>query len=217
MSAQGIGDLARAVGPRAMRLIVVLAIVALCASLGLQLNAFMQSRATDQAGPPPSNVEVTRRAPPPRVTGREIAAWNLFGVAKVEGEAAATDMESLPETNLKFILRGTFAAEAEKNSSAIIEGPDDRVEFYAVGDGMPAGASLHAVYRDRVVLSRGGRLETLFFPRVEGLPGAGGGAARSPAARVEQRKREIMQQQLEQIREKLRLRQQQQQQQQEQG
>ncbi len=210
MAGQGFGELAQAIGPRALRWGTVVVVIAVCVSLGLQLHLFMRSLAVDHADARPSTVEVTRRAPPPRITGREIAAWDLFGAAAADPEAAAEDMDNLPTTNLRFVLRGTFAAEKDQNSSAIVEGPDDRVEFYAVGDSMPSGVTLHAVYRDRIVLSRGGRLETLYFPDATGGMDMGGGSGSgNTAARVEQRKREIMKQQLEQIREKLKLRQQQ--------
>lgn len=208
MAAQGIGELAQSVGPRAMRWATVFIVLVVCISIAVQLHLFLRSLAADRQAAPVSSVEVTRRAPPPRITGREIAAWNLFGAAEVEPGSGA-DMDNLPTTNLRFVLRGTFAAEQDQNSSAIVEGPDDRVEFYAVGDSMPSGATLHAVHRDRIVLSRGGRLETLYFPDAQdGLQMQSGGST-GTAARVEQRKREIMQQQLEQIREKLKLRQQQ--------
>ncbi len=210
MAAQGIGELAQTFGPRATRWAVIVVVLAVCVSIGLQLHAFLGSLASDRAGAEQTSVEVTRRPPPPRTRGKEIASWNLFGAAEVE-PGASDNMDNLPITNLRLVLRGTFAAENDQNSSAIVEGPDDRVEFYAVGDRMPAGVTLHAVYRDRVVLSRGGRLETLFFPdsdRDLDMGGESGGL--STSARVEQRKREIMQKQLEQIREKLKLRQQQQ-------
>lgn len=212
MAAQGLGELAQTFGPRATRWAIVIVVLAVCLSIGLQLHFFLRSLASDRADAGQSTVEVTRRPPPPRTAGREIASWNLFGAAEVE-PVEGGNMDNLPITNLRLVLRGTFAAENDQNSSAIVEGPDDRVEFYAVGDRMPAGVTLHAVYRDRVVLSRGGRLETLFFPDANrelnmGSGSSGGGT--SAAARVEQRKREIMQQQLEQIREKLKLRQQEQ-------
>lgn len=211
MAAQGLGELAQTFGPRATRWAVIVVVLGVCVSIGLQLHWFLQSLASDRAGAEQSSVEVTRRPPPPRTRGTEMASWNLFGAAEVE-PGAGDDMDNLPITNLRLVLRGTFAAENDQNSSAIVEGPDDRVEFYAVGDSMPNNVTLHAVYRDRVVLSRGGRLETLFFPDAdrEMSMGSASGGSVSTAARVEQRKREIMQKQLEQIREKLKLRQQQQ-------
>ncbi len=210
MAAQGLGELAQTFGPRATRWVVIVVVLGVCVSIGLQLHFFLGSLASDRAGAKQSTVEVTRRPPPPRTVGSEIAAWNLFGAAEVQ-PAEGGNMDNLPITNLRLVLRGTFAAENDQNSSAIVEGPDDRVEFYAVGDRMPAGVTLHAVYRDRVVLSRGGRLETLFFPDANRELNMGTTqAGTSSAARVEQRKREIMQQQLEQIREKLKLRQQEQ-------
>ena len=213
MAAQGLGDFIRGIAPRSGRWLLGLTIVILCASLGIQLHSFRNFLAQGTAQVSSSNVEVAKRAPKPRVTGTEIAAWDLFGVALDEGTGVADqDVDELPETNLRFVLRGTFAAEDPKNASAIIEGPDSKVEFFTVGDSMPGNVTLHTVYPDRVVLSRAGRLETLFFPKVEGMPGSVGMRTASTAQRIEQRKREIMQQQLEQIRNKLKLRQQGQQQ-----
>lgn len=89
-----------------------------------------------------------------------ITAGNLFGQASRQG----LDQFNLPTTLLQIQLRGAFTSTDPKSASAIIEGPDQQVHSYKVGSKVYGNAELHAVYSDRVVLSRNGELETLLFP-----------------------------------------------------
>lgn len=99
-----------------------------------------------------------------------VAAMHLFGTADVPGEALAAAAIDAPETRLNLKLRGILAANEAALSRAIISsGSDDKV--YAVGDGVPGGATVEAVLADRVLLRREGRLETLRLPR-EGADGS---------------------------------------------
>jgi general secretion pathway protein C len=61
-------------------------------------------------------------------------------------------------------LLGTIATEDPHHGIAIITA-DGPAEVYKVGDGI-GGATLNAVYLDRIVLNRGGRLEILRLPRL---------------------------------------------------
>lgn len=87
---------------------------------------------------------------------------NLFGRAPV---VAGTDA---PVTAMNLKLALVFAADDEKKGLAAIgTGPND-IEVYRVGEAVPGGATLYAVYVDRVLLDRGGSIEALPLPLREG-------------------------------------------------
>lgn len=113
-----------------------------------------------------------------------IAQWHLFGI-KPEQARIDVPVESLPETTLNLVLRGVIAASgAGEDSGAIIGAPSGIDTFYAVNARLPGGATLKEVHADRVVLDRGGRLETLRLPKESidgGAPPARGASARSSA------------------------------------
>lgn len=97
-----------------------------------------------------------------------IAAASLFGEADAADEpvVVATDLEDLEETNLSNLkLRGTIASDRPEYSIAIIADGGSEEKVYAVGEPVASGASLHAVYRDRVVLNENGELTNLSLPR----------------------------------------------------
>lgn len=97
-----------------------------------------------------------------------IAAASIFGKADVADEPApvAGSLEDLEETNLRNLtLRGTIASDRPEFSIAIISDGNDDEKVYVIGDSVASGASLHAVYRDRVVLNERGALTNLSLPR----------------------------------------------------
>ncbi len=97
-----------------------------------------------------------------------IADAHLFGEAGAEDESAAPEVElaDLEETNLRNLkLRGTIASELQEFSIAIIADSGNEEKVYVVGDPVAAGATLHAVYPDRVVLNERGALTNLSLPR----------------------------------------------------
>lgn len=106
----------------------------------------------------------------------KIAAAHLFGEAGAEPPPVET--VNAPETRLNLKLRGAIAAGDPKLAHAIIADGGGRDKVYFVDDKLPGGASLHEVYRDRVILNRGGVLETLRLPKV-----SQGGSSPPPARR----------------------------------
>lgn len=68
-----------------------------------------------------------------------------------------------PKTKLQLQLKGVFTSERENESSAIVAQRGQRGEYFKIGDQLPGNAELVAVYSDRVLLKRNGRLETLSF------------------------------------------------------
>ncbi|KZX77496.1 hypothetical protein A3715_01685 [Oleiphilus sp. HI0009] len=102
---------------------------------------------------------------PERTPKRNIAKFELFGDFSAPA-AQITKQENLPKTRLRLTLTGVSASNDPKRAKALVEGPDRTTLNYAIGDQLPGNATLHAVYRDRIVLDRAGSLETLEFPKL---------------------------------------------------
>ncbi len=82
----------------------------------------------------------------------------LFGPVRIQQEGPP------PATNLRLVLLGSFINADPARSSAIIRADDSKPRRILAGESISDGVRLHAVYRDRVEIERGGRLETLTFP-----------------------------------------------------
>ncbi|HBO5019269.1 type II secretion system protein N [Pseudomonas aeruginosa] len=89
-------------------------------------------------------------------------------LARLFGTSAQDPNAPPPATNLDLVLKGSFVQSDPKLSSAIIQRQGDKPHRYAVDGEISDGVKLHAVYRDRVELQRGGRLESLPFPHRSG-------------------------------------------------
>ena len=63
------------------------------------------------------------------------------------------------------MLTGVIAGNDAQNGLAIIGQSAQATKVYAVGDTVPGGVKLHAVYEDRVILDDNGELQTLALPR----------------------------------------------------
>jgi general secretion pathway protein C len=97
---------------------------------------------------------------PGRVDPGKIMEAHLFGdLAK--NIPAASDADA-PPTSASLRLTGTIAAVNPKRGTAIINDAG-KSAVYLVGADV-GGASIYAVYVDRVILNRGGKLESLFMP-----------------------------------------------------
>ncbi len=95
-----------------------------------------------------------------------IADAHLFGVASVEAPPPVSEsLDDLEETRLNLSLKGTIAAADGVQSIAIIADTRNEEKVYAIDDVVVPGATLHAVYADRVVLNRSGALEVLKLPQ----------------------------------------------------
>ncbi len=93
---------------------------------------------------------------------QSVVSAHLFGVPPAD--ASGQDPANAPESTANLVLGGTIATQDPKRGVAIISdgGP---AKVYSVGDSV-GGASLHSVYLDRVILDRGGALETLMLPKL---------------------------------------------------
>ena len=109
---------------------------------------------------------------------------HLFGEAPVATAAAPSPVEQpldAPDTTLSLVLTGIVYGEGGPSSLAQIQSNRNQEKIYRLGQTIEGagGATLHAVYADRVILNRGGQLETLRQPK--DLAGTGGSSARAPA------------------------------------
>ena len=117
----------------------------------------------------PVNIPIGGAVPGGAADVNSIAAAHLFGEA--DADAALPSQELLPEDDLAdtrrtdLTLRGVISSRQERYSVAVIGRSGSPDEVYAVGDSVGSGASLHAVYPDRVVLNESGALTNLKLPR----------------------------------------------------
>jgi general secretion pathway protein C len=98
-----------------------------------------------------------------------IADAHLFGVPKLDEPAPVPTptVVDAPDTTLGVKLTGLVAYDDPAAGQAIIASGRSQEKKYAVGQAIEggSGASVHAVYRDRVILNRNGRLEALRLPK----------------------------------------------------
>ena len=107
-----------------------------------------------------------------------IVAAQLFGPYQAQ-PVGADALETAPDTRLSLTLMGILSGTPEE-SRALIANSGGEEKPYAIGDDVVTGASLQAIFFDRVILSRNGQLETLRLNR--DAPSAGGGEYVRPVA-----------------------------------
>ncbi len=142
-------------------------IVAALAALlvGVQIAAAI-SRYAGGAELPPVSARESGYQPPDagaqraRVDLASLVGAHLFGEAASSGDAA-----SAPQTTLALVLAGVLASDDPKAGFAIVGESAASARFFPVGASLPGGARLNAVYPDRIVIDRGGTLESLGLPR----------------------------------------------------
>lgn len=112
---------------------------------------------------PPEPVAAPPPAAPPRAAfdPARLQAASLFGAI---AQAPQTG-ESAPRTNVPLVLVGTLAGPQPEQGLAILGESPQAARVYMVGATLPGGVKLHSVYPDRVVIDRGGSLESLPLPR----------------------------------------------------
>lgn len=127
---------------------------------------------TEPALPAAETVDDSAGAGEDRVDIQRIADLHLFGQAAAEDQPVAVDAIDAPETRLNLQLQGILAADGEGEGLAIIRS-GKKESVYGPGDSIAGGARVHSVLADRVLLRRGGQLETLRLPKlgadVEGI------------------------------------------------
>lgn len=96
-----------------------------------------------------------------RVDAGRVANQHLFG--QYAPQAVSSDA---PDTTLALTLHGIVAGKKPQDSRALIVVNGDE-EPYAVGAQLPGGATIRAIYPDRVMLERDGRVEALRLPKAD--------------------------------------------------
>jgi general secretion pathway protein C len=134
--------------------------------------------ATPELPPVQPSTRATSSTPAATVSVDTIINAHLFGVPGAQQpEVGLVEQQDAPDTQLSLELRGTVAATDEDRALAIIAQRGGEEKVYFIGDAVPGGATLHAVYLDRVLLRRAGRLEALRLPRSDQAPAPRLGAA----------------------------------------
>jgi general secretion pathway protein C len=98
----------------------------------------------------------------------EISKRPFFGdevIAEQEGQSASIDA---PETSLNLTLLAVLSS-SEGQGYAIIGQAKSTGKVFQVGDSLFDKAELQAVYGDRVIIDRNGKLETLRYEKVNSL------------------------------------------------
>lgn len=150
------GELAGQLIARAPRWLMGLLVVLLGIRAALLVAQF--------AGPPSAEAPLAATQAPPPVTRRvvdvpSILRANLFGAS-----APAAGTTTAPVTSMALMLAGVIADTDEKRGFAMLGTSTADIKFFKVGDTVPGGARLHAVFVDRVLLDRGGTIEALLIP-----------------------------------------------------
>lgn len=115
----------------------------------------------------PASMPVASSGGGTRADVQAIADNHVFGEADAETAPViipAAD-ENLSDTRLtNLVLKGTIASAIPEFSVAVIADGTSEQRVYAIGDSVGSGATLHAVYADRVVLNENGALTNLRLP-----------------------------------------------------
>ncbi len=90
-----------------------------------------------------------------------IAGSHLFGEVQAVADPALSELAAAPDTRLDLTLLGILSATAERGSRALIGASNGEEKPFAIGDDVVRGVRLQAIFPDRVILARGGQLETL--------------------------------------------------------
>lgn len=145
-------------GARLPPLVVLLLALLLARQLALLLMLALPLPEAARWKPSPAYIDP---APPkPAASADSIANAHLFGEYQLATANAAT-LASAPDTQLNFTLLGIFAGTRDSESRALIAKDGNDEAPYAIGDDVAPGVNLQAIFPDRVILSRNGRLETL--------------------------------------------------------
>ncbi|RLA00324.1 MAG: type II secretion system protein GspC [Gammaproteobacteria bacterium] len=141
---------------------ILLIIIYMLASFSWAIWDYLQPR---QAISISSFNNQTSQQQSPKLNVNKIISFNLFGNAKSEPKKVVeTGQLDAPVTRLNLKLRGVYAASEENLAGAMIEA-NNKQEVYRIGSKLPgaSGLKLHKIMSDRVIMSRGGRYETLLI------------------------------------------------------
>jgi general secretion pathway protein C len=160
-------------------------ILAIAAGLGMifatawQAHGFWQSATVTETGASRSVIRNNGQADR-QVPELALGSVQMFGNEE-QAAAPEADIDNLPETNLKLVLRGVMSASGDFPGSALVEDNKRQTEAFIVGDELPGNATLRTVRPDRIIIERSGVRESLFFPDDEDRSGMNLAASNSPS------------------------------------
>lgn len=115
-----------------------------------------------------------------------LSSAHLFGEAPKEPQTPAAQPAVLdaPDTTLSLTLTGILSYDAEGNGQAVISSNRGEEHTYSRGQEIEnaSGATINAVYADRVILNRGDHVEALRLPKQQSTGAAGSSATRQSAS-----------------------------------
>lgn len=149
---------------RAISSVLVLVFASACLVIANDLKKNFWDK---QADLPSSSTEadIQKPAATKSMSARNINQWHLFGQAQKKKAITAATPITAPETKLNLKLNGIIASDGKNTAGAIIEKSVGNQEYFSIGDTISNGVTLKEVYKDRIILSRNGRLETLSLPK----------------------------------------------------
>ena len=130
--------------------------------VGLQVALLVTRYFRGDEAPAPMAATLSPSAPrTPAIDVASILSARLFGAAEI----AAGNPSDAPQTSMPLVLAGVLADSDPQRGFAIIGETAAAAKLRVVGDSLPGGAKLHAIYSDRVIIDRGGTLESVTMPR----------------------------------------------------
>jgi general secretion pathway protein C len=145
----------RANAPALITGLLVLALTVTGVQLARSAVAWWQEANTTGA----TTLPIASAATVPVVDPSAIANAHLFG-SPVAGEMAIAPVSGVP-----LVLVGTIAFENPAAGFAIIGESAQAARFVRAGSAIMAGSTLVSVFRDRVMVDRGGTLQAVILPR----------------------------------------------------
>lgn len=142
--------------PQALAVILVLAIAWQLVQLTWLLLDSHASNTPLATAPAPQAVAGPGKGPDIDV----IVNAHLFGTQEAERNQVA----DAPQTQMNLLLTAVFATKDPAKGLAIIGESATTANVYSVGEAVRPGTVLHSVFLDKVILERGGQLETLTLP-----------------------------------------------------
>ncbi|MFZ5844043.1 MAG: type II secretion system protein GspC [Pseudomonadota bacterium] len=134
--------------------------------------------------PPPPPASATAFEAPVQIDIEALVSAELFGSAEIA--APEQTVADAPDSTASLKLLGVYAADNEQKASAIVEETTGAQSVVFVGEALPGGyGSLKQVFADRIIIDRGGRLETLRMEDLTGQLGDLSGPKEEPVGKAE--------------------------------
>lgn len=144
--------------PRLIETLLVILLALALAQLFWKLVPVPESAVWSAPPAPPSPASVAASRGP---NVDLVAEAHLFGQYQAPAEQDLSELEEAPDTQLDLTLLGILAATMERGSRALINASNGEEKPFAIGDDVVRNVTLQAIFPDRVILSRNGKLETL--------------------------------------------------------